>query len=1103
MPVEKDRIIGELAVEQGLIGRDEATRYYSMLDSQPGTATTLAQLLVRDGRATREDLERLRDVWRSRAAAGQPGSVLRSALAPAPAPPRNGHAAPPPSTGRPRTAALPPPPMPVRSAPAGGGSGAEVSPQAWAAILKKDEILARILITRNVLTVERAREARALQLQAKSRLGPLLLKQGWADRTRLEEAIRFIREQVVTCQRCGNPQDRTRLPAGSMQCPRCGGALVPASDEPGAGQGGREAPRGAASGTSPALMAASMPPAAPPTGAFYGQKPPAFGPGAPFEPEAATFRGVPPGLGALDDPFSSARVVPGNDSRYGRPPPPFAPSGAPPPFGGAGAPPPIRLDTSQDELDPFVQKPAAPGVRRDVSQDELNIFDATAPPAAPSWARPAGPDASAYGAKAPAAQGFPPAPAESNYEDGPTTQVATGHFPPPQVGPAPSAFGSQPSSEGAAPSAFVEPSSPSGFRADTNVEASARQPGAAVPAPPEDKPAETRIDASRKGPVKQPKGKAGRGRRDEIEEPSEPRPMGRILAIALSIAVIVGTAAFVGSWLLKGRRIEENLTKADQAYDKKDWKAAHDLYVKVLADEKDNERALARRKDCDELIEKALLEDEAKERLRLSLAATDPNEAVNVLLDDPKLNEEQKRKLSARVDILVGLARAKRRLAETLHRQSKKLDEQKQLEEANAELDQAEQVKNAAGQCEAIVYLERVRLLEQRKAPNLEIAQRLSDLAQADPDGWCGEYAKGRKESPLTVNNSNAAKLEQAILQFDAALRDAPDPKRLPEAYYWRGKAKLRASASRKKEAKKDFQDGIDANPDDFRNYIELSKILLEEGAAAKEVGVLVDKAVLLAPDDPEVLALNGEVSYLQGRPDDPTYKMLSDALRVDGSLVRARRIRTYISIDRHLKAPNNPYPAEFHDDLDRSLLPDAFPDDVKLHEARARDQYAQKQWSKAIPDFDVVLAPDHVKGRSESFLADVYAARGFCYLEVHDWDKARVDCEQAVKLGPSNGRSWRDLGVARRNLQMALPALEALTTAIGLLKGEEKVQATLLRAESYAKARTYDKAIADLSDLLRDYPGSKYAKEIADLKARCEKEAAGGQPPAPDGGGK
>ena len=38
MPVERDRIIGELAVEQGLIGRDEVTRYYRMLDSQPGGA---------------------------------------------------------------------------------------------------------------------------------------------------------------------------------------------------------------------------------------------------------------------------------------------------------------------------------------------------------------------------------------------------------------------------------------------------------------------------------------------------------------------------------------------------------------------------------------------------------------------------------------------------------------------------------------------------------------------------------------------------------------------------------------------------------------------------------------------------------------------------------------------------------------------------------------------------------------------------------------------------------------------------------------------------------------------------------------------------------
>src|SRR5438105_2389015 len=79
MPAERDRILGELAVEQGLIAREDAERYYAFLDAarQAGTpgAPPLAQLLVRDGRATAQDLQRLRELWQSRQAPGPPATA--------------------------------------------------------------------------------------------------------------------------------------------------------------------------------------------------------------------------------------------------------------------------------------------------------------------------------------------------------------------------------------------------------------------------------------------------------------------------------------------------------------------------------------------------------------------------------------------------------------------------------------------------------------------------------------------------------------------------------------------------------------------------------------------------------------------------------------------------------------------------------------------------------------------------------------------------------------------------------------------------------------------------------------------------------------------
>src|SRR5579883_2462050 len=397
MPVERDRIIGELAVEHGLIGREDAARYYQLLDSQPGSPTTLAQLLLRDRRCTPADLEKMRDVWRQRGGGGQSSGVIRPAAPPWPG------AGQPPSSG---SSEISPPRKNGHSAPDSAStrfaSGAEMSPAAWQAALKKDELLARILVARNALTRERATEARNLQIQQKARLGPLVVKLGFTDRARVEDAVKFIRTNVLVCKGCGTPQDRTRLAPGSTKCPRCGGQLAPASEEP-----------GSASST-----------IKPPLGAFARPTAP-LPPGPPVdETEAPTFRSGPGGIAALaahDDPFASARALPPQ-------PPPAA-----------------DFSLSADELDPFVK---APGLHQNVSVDELNPFAVQ-----PS------PEESRMG-RAPTGFAVPaPAPPGSAFDEPPTMQMPAGYAAP--AGPG-SQFGSgQGSNFGAPGSNFGGP--PSNF----------------------------------------------------------------------------------------------------------------------------------------------------------------------------------------------------------------------------------------------------------------------------------------------------------------------------------------------------------------------------------------------------------------------------------------------------------------------------------------------------------------------------------------------------------------------------------------------------------------------------------------------------------------
>ncbi len=1105
MPAERDRIVGELAVEQGLIARDEAARYYQLLDSQPGSSTTLMQLLLRDGRATAADVERLRDLWRARSGSSHGGAST------APAPRGGGGDGVPPRSDK--------------------NGGAKVLDEA---ALKKDELLARILVSRNALTVERAREARSVQLQEKARLGPLLVKRGWAERAKVEEAVRFIREQVLLCRSCGSPQDRSRLPAGTLRCPRCGGPLAPATEDafPASGAG------------PPQLGAFSRP-----------------------EPEAATVRG----LGQPDDPFASTRNYAQNealDSRFGPRPPA--------PFGGPGGPPNFKVDVSVDELDPFFAAPSAPPAGRNLSIDELNPFTGTpaGPPAGRNlsidelnpFAAPQQPHPSAFGPAsnfgnpsagnpsnfgAPGGFFAPPAPQRdgAGFEEGPTLEMPSSPFAPPGApapfpdqwgGPAGSAFGGPAPGFGAppfdsgspgfesAPGAFGAPgfgSAPPAFGAP-GFES---PPGFGEPgfgsAPPafgspgfgSDVPSSSPFGAGSAQPVETGEEPTlGADRRDpddtrldrDGKPASQKRPRnttpavisdvepgsraGKIVAVLLLLLVVAGAATGGTFFYLRYRRIQDNLVKGDDAYDKKDWKAAREAYAAVLGDDKENDRATARRKDCEDQLERVLLDDEAATRLRLSGDARGPEEAVNALQNERKersLTDDLKKKLMARSDMQVGIARAKRRFADLLRRQNKKMEAGTLLDEASKALDVAEQAKNADGKPDPLVLLERVRLVEQRKAPNFEIGSRLTELMTADPDGWCGHYARGRKESVPTV--TGAAALEAAITQFDVALKGAPSPKALPEGLYWRGKAKLRASAQRRKEVKKDFQDSIAAAGDDWRPQVELAKILIDEGAVREAAG-FVQTASQLAADEPEVQAIEGELLYTQRRLDEAAQR-LGAAIRAEPTtLVRARRTRVFIAVDKRDKG--EPYPPEFQEDLEQALA--AFPDDPKLHTARARDRMSKQQWRDALGDLDAALAPEVRKSIAEREVLQDLVYRGRCFIKLDQWDKAVADLEAASKGAPEDPLILQFLGFARLGQKQPLIAIDIFTKVLPKLQGNERIGILIVRAEAKELAKMYDKAIEDLDTALKENPIERDAAKANFLRKRCADALAKQGPP-------
>ncbi|MCO5166909.1 MAG: hypothetical protein M9894_11145 [Planctomycetes bacterium] len=173
MPDDADRSLIRLAVDNGFLTRDEAMRYWQQLQA-PGSPR-FVQLLMQSGRLGPAELGKLRALWQQ---AGHSASSVGPSLAapPGPAP-----------------AQLQPVQAPQAvAAPPRGPTPASTDDGSWEEALERDTQLARALFQRGLVTQERLRECRALQLQHRMRLGDVLVRKGYVERGALDEAVRAV-----------------------------------------------------------------------------------------------------------------------------------------------------------------------------------------------------------------------------------------------------------------------------------------------------------------------------------------------------------------------------------------------------------------------------------------------------------------------------------------------------------------------------------------------------------------------------------------------------------------------------------------------------------------------------------------------------------------------------------------------------------------------------------------------------------------------------------------------------------------------------------------------------------------------------------------------
>lgn len=181
MPDDRDLALAQLAVEVGFLSRDEARHFWQQVQA-PGSPR-LASLLVQQGRLKQSQLDQLRAMF-----------VARS--------------------GGAATATVTPPAGGLHTLPEGDHTASRPmsADEIWAEALARDRQLASALLQRGVVNQDRLRECHQLQLQHRMRLGPVLVRKGYADQATVEQITQQLQLGSVGFQHGGASPGTGRQP---------------------------------------------------------------------------------------------------------------------------------------------------------------------------------------------------------------------------------------------------------------------------------------------------------------------------------------------------------------------------------------------------------------------------------------------------------------------------------------------------------------------------------------------------------------------------------------------------------------------------------------------------------------------------------------------------------------------------------------------------------------------------------------------------------------------------------------------------------------------------------------------------------------------------
>lgn len=176
----------------------------------------------------------------------------------------------------------------------------------------------------------------------------------------------------------------------------------------------------------------------------------------------------------------------------------------------------------------------------------------------------------------------------------------------------------------------------------------------------------------------------------------------------------------------------------------------------------------------------------------------------------------------------------------------------------------------------------------------------------------------------------------------------------------------------------------VSDTPQSARAWGDYARALIDAGRLEAAESVLRSAKHAVGADAPEVLLEQGRLA-----------------------LVRGEEIKAALILEKADQAARAARSEQLADLEKRGIMPDPRVVKGDVIEAaallRAGIHESRGEWPNVLRDYRIVLAENPVS-------ADAYAGRGFAYLEIGDFAKAKADFDAALRLVPDHAKALEGL---------------------------------------------------------------------------------------------